>query len=197
MLDFFIALFGGIYYAGKYINEKTSIEAANARSDALCKARQTDYDRFIAKMTNRELERKVEQDVYRGKYKELIEKVSMDVLAKGFARGLNLEDRHCRPFQMVNVYPNYRLLIAMASIGKLPYSVAAFGIRRPVDGDLWDIHAIFMEWIDKELQSHGVEPMVFQGEGLPSMAVNGVKVYAKDAQRRHGCYGWYSMRLFL
>ena len=197
MLDFFIALFGGIYYAGKYINEKTSIEAANKRNQERLDLMTSDSQEFVDKMTDRGLERKIKQDIYRGKYKELISKVSDGVLAEAFARGINLCDDRCRPFTMRGIYPDYQLLIVMASIGKLPYSVASFGIRRPLNGDLWDVHAIFMEWLDKELQSHGVEPMVFQSESPPYMSTTGVRVFAKNARRVYGTFGWFSIRLHL
>lgn len=197
MLDFFIALFGGIYYAGKYINEKTSIEAANKRNQERLDLMTSDSQEFVDKMTDRGLERKIKQDIYRGKYKELISKVSDGVLAEAFARGINLCDDRCRPFTMREICPDYQLLIVMASIGKLPYSVASFGIRRPSNGDLWDVHAIFMEWLDKELQSHGVEPMVFQSESSPYMSVTGVRVFAKNARRVYGTFGWFSIRLHL
>lgn len=197
MLDFFIALFGGAYYAGKYIHDKSVSDAADIRNKAMLNSIQSDYDRFINRMTDEALEQRMKQDVYRGKYKELIEKVTNEVFAKAAAKGINLLDDQCRAFEMVKVYPDYRLLIAMASVEKLPRSVAMFGISRPMRGELWGVHAIFMDWLDKELQSHGVEPMVFQSELQQSMSVTGVKVYARNAQMCHGKFGWFSARMFL
>ena len=197
MLDFFIALFGGLYYAGKYINDKAAGEAADRRNNARCESIKSDYDKFLAKVTDRELERRAKREAYSDKNKELVEKVVSDLYAKAKYLKINTENDHGYQYKMVDVYPDHRVLIIMASMGKLPYSVASFGINRPAfKRDVWDLHALFMDWVDKELQSHGVEPMVFQSEMQQKMSITGVPVLARNAQMCCGRFGWWSMRLF-
>lgn len=198
MLDFFIALFGGIYFGGKYLMDKAENEAIDRHNTARCESMRADYNRFIAKMTSEELERQAKRGAYSEKYKGLIDKVVSDLFTKAKSKGINTEDDYGRQYKMVDIYPDFRILIIMASMGKLPRSVASFGINRPpFKRDAWDLHALFMDWVDKELQSHGVEPMVFQSEMQQNMAITGVPVLAKNAQKCCGRFGWWSMRLFL
>ena len=194
MLGFFIALFGGIFYGSKYLSEKAAGEAADRRTDALCESMKSDYDRFLNKMTDKELERHAKREAY----SDLIEKVVSDLYAKAKDLKINIENDYGYKYKMVDICPYYRVLIIMASMGKLPYGVASFGISRPsFERDIWDIHALFMDWLDKELQSHGIEPMVFQSDAQKSMAITGVPVLARKGQMCTGKFGWWSMRLFL
>ena len=198
MLGFFIALFGGIFYGSKYLSEKAAGEAADRRTDALCESMKSDYDRFLNKMTDKELERHAKREAYSEKYNDLIEKVVSDLYAKAKDLKINIENDYGYKYKMVDICPYYRVLIIMASMGKLPYGVASFGISRPsFERDIWDIHALFMDWLDKELQSHGIEPMVFQSDAQKSMAITGVPVLARKGQMCTGKFGWWSMRLFL
>ena len=198
MLDFFIALFGGIYYGGKYLKDKAEVEAIDRRNTALISDTRADYDRFISKMTDKTLEREVRKELYSEKYKGYIDNVIKEVLDEARARGYELPNERDDTFRMIHLFPKHRILIAMASLGKLPYDVASFGIYRPpLHREHWEAHALFMDWLDKELQSHGVEPMVFQSELQPKMWQTGVKVLAKDAQMCCGHFGWWSNRLWL
>lgn len=197
MFGLFVALFGGLYYGARYVSDKAASERADREIQANCDRMKNDLDQWRRKMVDKDLEFKIQREINMGQHRETIDKVVNGVFDKAKSLGYDMRDVYNRPYQMVDIYPKYRILIMMALRGKLPADVAECGIKRPWQREVWKFHDLFMEWLDKELQSHGVEPMLFQGKGLPNMKNTGVKTLARSAPDRGGTYCWWPMRMWV
>lgn len=199
MFGFFIALFGSIYLYMRYASDKGDSHAAQLNAEATESRMRADYDKWIGKMSDRDLERCITEKIHSKEYLELTDSVLGNIINESKIRGYQIPTGEAYDIIMSSVCPNSRVIIAMASVGKLPYNIASWGISTCARSEFWGIQKLFIDWIDDELQSHGVEPMVFQGFREPRICHSKFsdKILAKNIKLHTGRFGWWSNRVNL
>lgn len=98
------------------------------------------------------------------------------------------------------IYEDRILLVMMAKMGKLPWQVADYGIDciganyNTLERRRFQRQHEFLMWVDEQLQSHGIEPMLFKKSSEPLQKTD----LAKDVvEARMGKYCWWSGRCYV
>ena len=147
MFEFFLALFGGLYYGTKMVNEKSQTRKADARTKELIDTLNSDFNSWIHRVTNEKLEYEIQffkDSTFAAIYNRIINEAKVsDVTTDMLIMGL------------------------LAQHGKIPKTIAERGIHSRGVWDYaeklrWQEQRNFMLWYDKELKSHGInEPILF------------------------------------
>ena len=183
MFEFFLALFGGIYYASKMCNEKSQSRKADIRNQAIIGTLNKDLDSWMRKVTNEKLEYEI--------------KFTSDSAINA------IHDRIINEAKIESVSPDMIIMGLLAQHGKIPKEIAERGIHSRGIWDYaeklrWQEERKFMLWYDKELGKHGVkEPLLFvDGTSEHSVRLN-ISVAAPVAETTKmigGRYFWKPMR---
>lgn len=162
MLELFIALFGGAYYGFKLHNEKQKSKAADEANEQRIAAMRTDLSVWLAKVTDADLEYEVDKLIGGSSINEIYGEMA-PVLSQIMPEIKNVYD-----FRGSIFYKHLSLikLVLMAQHGKIPRSAALCGIRSPAVYDKIEIRKwkqvySIMSWVDRELEKHGIEAMIF------------------------------------
>lgn len=202
MFEFFIALFGGTYYATKVHKEKSKGVAQDKKNNLFISRMQNDMYLWLEKVTDKKLEDKIDSyinspdnivDIY-SKMQPIISKM------RCFSNVVDIDSF------ITNVYASPQLIkrALMALHGKIPVKDAEFGMRSP---DVYNQHEIyewnknheFMKWLDKELEKHGIEPLVFvNGSDVATVTrTERAQVVNMVTRPIGGVYFWWSGRLHI
>ncbi len=164
MLDLFIALFGGAYYASKIGSDKSVHKKAAILRKSEIEQMKSDYYSWQDLVVDEGLERKFAQEMTLNPDKtfetikaELNDIKIFELLGSycDFVHQCSEEWEKLIPIRML-----------MAKKGKLSKKDSWIAILSPpVSNEIcrrqWERHHEFMKWLDSELQTHGVEPKVF------------------------------------
>lgn len=185
MFEFFIALFGGIYYSFKIVNENHKIKEADKRAQRFIDELQQDNERWIGCVVDSELEYTIRSKLYGDDIE-------------------NMKSRILNEAQLSYVYPDMVVMGLMAQKAKIPKRIAEYGIgSRGVwdyaEQQRWADQRRFMIWYDKELRRNGLrEPLLFvDGVNGPKVRQNiSVASPVTDTSRViGGKYFWAPMRI--
>lgn len=185
MFEFFIALFGGAFWGGKYIKERSAINSSHKAYESSMIMRETRKAEFESKVIDRELEADLEEFIYdTGNYdivwKEVLEAfnempwkaeedkficLTPQAVEIAFGKGTFTKK------QREEIAANHRkqaLRIMMANRGKLMQNDAQFGIQTSGYGaptvrqaeQLNRGTANFILWINEKLKEHGIDERV-------------------------------------
>lgn len=200
MLDFFIALFGGIFYGAKYLSDKSAGEAADKQIKNWVDTMKSDHDKWLNQVTDSEMEKKIKQRFSEGVRFPEASEVATEIVTKAREFDYWLPNKNSSDLiNMIQIEPhNFELIVIMAKRGKLPFDIAFSGLSRPCGkaSNYWDAYNLWIEWLDKELQSHGIEEMLWHSDCAKKLGNGGIKELAKDAHG-HGRYFWYSNRFMV
>ncbi len=200
MLAFFIALFGGIYILIRCAIENGEKEAADRHTQNWIDTMKSDYEKWLNTVTDQTMERKIKQRMSEGVSFPEVEEVASEIINKAKERDYWIPNKnHSDLFNMFQIEPHdFKMIVIMAKRGKLPYNIASFGLQRPCGAaaNYWEAHNLWIKWLDDELQSHGIEEMLWHYIGSNKLGNGGVKELAKDAHG-HGTYYWYSNRFMV
>ena len=147
MLEFFLALFGGLYYGAKMCNEKSQSRKADARNQEIINTLNRDFDTWIHRVTNEKLEYEI----------QFTSDSTINVIYNRIVTEAKIE----------SVTPDMIIMGLLAQHGKIPKKIAERGIHSHGIWDYaeklrWQEQRKFLLWYDKELQSHGInEPLMF------------------------------------
>lgn len=144
MLEFFIALFGGLFYGTKYASEKSEINAIRRENESKSNASRVNKEDWMAKVVDKELEMQLEDFIYHSEnYNAVWQEVSAafaempwnrdrilmcfspDDVVRAFGKGVFTKK------ERENIAKNHRkeaLRIMMANRGKLCQFDAEYGI---------------------------------------------------------------------
>ena len=202
MLEFFIALFGGLFYGIKIHEDKKQSKIADERFNKTFGDMKSDFDRWIVKVVDEKLEDEIDDLVCNLQNRQNI----YDTIAPSLS-GFLPEIKNFDDFSH-SVYNNSRVLkfILMAQNGKIPKDEAECGIRSPGVYDekerkKWMYFHTVMLIVNNELIRNGVEPMVFsRGDEISHIQFNAnARSYAIPIAQVYspigGKYYWWSCRL--
>lgn len=172
MFEFFIALFGGIYYGGKYAKEKSQKRASDdwrKNRDATIGSLRLRYE------ANYELEKWAEDFVASGKhYDEICEwfaddfqyvfgndwKTKLKIPQQGFPTMVHLYGKQEYHWRMPSAHVMWVCNLLLAKKGKMSYWVITWGF--PVGGIYEkDMSIKFVERIERQLMNAGVQGVRF------------------------------------
>ena len=147
MFEFFLALFGGLYYGTKMVNEKSQTRKADAQNQEVINALNRDFDTWIRRVTNEKLEYEI----------QFTSNSTINAI----------HDRIVTEAKIEAVTPDMIIMGLLAQHGKIPKRIAERGIHSHGIWDYaeklrWQEQRKFMLWYDKELGAHGIEePLLF------------------------------------
>lgn len=147
MFEFFLALFGGLYYGTKLCNEKHQLEKADERNKETINSLNNDFDGWIRRVTNEKLEYEIQ--------------FTSDSAVNA------IHNRIVNEAKITTVTPDMIIMGLLAQHGKIPKTIAERGIHSRGIWDYaeklrWQEQRKFMLWYDQELGKHGVkEPLLF------------------------------------
>lgn len=183
MFEFFIALFGGAYYAGRHQIEKQRNENADVRNRILIQNLSRDYEDWVSSVVDIKLEYN-------------ISKLSDDEIEKMAQRIIN---EAC----IETITPEMVVMGLLAQKAKIPKNVADYGVRSRgvwdyAEQQMWTEQRRFMLWYDKELRRNGLqEPMLFV-DGVNEVNVrhniNVANPITNTSRMVGGRYFWKPMR---
>lgn len=199
MFDLFLALFGGAYYAARIGAEKSEHKRISRESDIRIKNMNSDFDRWVLTMSDEKLEYDLKNELQNNPT-SLFETIKSEINALeifkpvddyfGFMSQCNEKWEKLVPMRML-MAKNIKLLKDDAWT-----SYTSPGIWDYAEKLKWQRHHKFMMWLDKELQSHGVEQMYFVDNTKKYEARNGGgEVLSNIFQPIYGIYFWKSARL--
>lgn len=199
MVDLFVALFGGLYYACKIGSEKSKSKAADKEATQRIENMRSDMRRFANKVIDEHLENEVDSFIKSGNVEAIYREV-MPILSKikGYE---NVTDTMSF---IRNVYADRPTIkrALMAPHGKIPYDDAVYWMRSPgvcneQEIIKWKRNHEFMKWLNSELQKHGVEPMVFVNGKDEYIVRQTRNIHQVNAMSNpvHGLYFWWSGRM--
>lgn len=165
MFDILLALFGGTYIASRVGIEKLAHKSASMSFEIEYKRDRENYERWLSSVVDEELEYTLKRD-YNKSFEEIIDDINGLELyppISSFCDYLIASGRAEFKGKWEFKIPDR---IMLAKRGKILKHDAENGIHSPGIWDYpekqrWIRHHKFMMWLDKELQSHGVEPMFF------------------------------------
>lgn len=155
MWEFFIALFGGLFYGNKYRNEKSTSKLAQETSSNLIQTHQDELESWIRKSTDKQLEKELRSLIERATDEEIIGALS----EIGWNGEMSQDPER-------NKEDALRLL--MSSKGKLLYSDASYGINSHYGKDPESRNEALLNmrsynivmFINKQLKRYGIiEPI--------------------------------------
>ena len=184
MFEFFLALFGGIYYGGRLANQTHKLKEADKRTQELINNLHRDNEQWIHRVIDTKLEYNVnklpaeetEKMKARILYEAKVETVTDDMVFMGL----------------------------LAQKAKIPKSIAEEGIR---SRGIWDYaeqqrcneQRRFMIWYDKELRRNGLEePLLFVdgvNESKVRHNINVASPVTSTSRMIGGRYFWAPMRV--
>lgn len=204
MLEFLIALFGGL----KYFAEKAEFEEAQSDYERRAKAHYRREEVWLAKVIDKNLENQLEDFIYhRENYDAVWQEVSeafaempwnKDRTRMYFSPDDVARDFGVRKFtkkERENIAANHRqeaLRIMMARRGKLCYYDAYWGIENTgylapttlMMNQLNENTSRFILWINTQLKKHGIDEKVY-------IEVAGGSAYPVESSlQRQGKYMW-------
>ena len=199
MFELFIALFGGLYYAIRIGSEKSAHKQISRENDMRRSNMSEDYDRWVAAMMDKKLEYYFEGELLNNP-SPLFETIKFEINNLGIFKPVNnyFEFKSQCTQGWEKLIP---LRMLMAKQGKLrgddayctTNSPRPYGYSGQVE---WHRHHKFMMWLDKELQSHGVEQMYFIEIAKHHEArYGGGEILANVIEPVWGKYFWRSARL--
>lgn len=184
MFEFFLALFGGVYYGGKLANEKHKLKEADKRNQKFVGELQRDNEQWLRKV----VDIKLEYD---------ISKLSDDEIERMKLRILN-------EVHLDTVSPEMIIMGLLAQKAKIPKKIAEHGIYSRgiwdyAEQQRWAEQRRFMIWYDKELRHNGLqEPLLFV-DGVNANAVrhniNLASPVTATSRVIGGRYFWAPMRI--
>ena len=183
MLEFFLALFGGLYYGAKMCNEKSQSRKADARNQEIINTLNRDFNAWINRVTNEKLEYEIQ--------------FTSDSAINA------IHNRIVNEAEIEAVTPDMIIMGLLAQHGKIPKEIAERGIYSRGIWDYaeklrWQEERNFMLWYDKELSTHGVkEPLLFVDGVNASSARFDISVatpISVDNKIIGGRYFWEPMR---
>jgi len=147
MFEFFLALFGGLYYGTRLCSERHKTKKLDAQTEALINTLKSDYEAWMRKVTNEKLEYEIQNSS-----DSTITEIHNRILSEA---------------KISSVTPDTLTMGLLAQHGKIPKSIADHGIHSRGIWDYaeklrWQEQRKFLLWYDKELRSHGIkEPLMF------------------------------------
>ena len=185
MLDFFIALFGGAYYGRKYAREKSKSKKAEQDTQQWIIAMQSDYDNWIRKVVDEQLE-------------YIVGQVHTDD-----ERVVKARERIKKEAHISFVSEEMILMAMLAQRKKIPKNIAENGIFSKgiwdyAERQKWEEERKFLLWYDNELRKNGLlEPLLFV-DGVNANKVrhniNVATPITNASQVIGGRYFWKPMR---
>lgn len=205
MFDLFLALFGGAYYASKIGNEKIAHKRASDKHDIIINNAKIDFDNWISNVVDEELEYNLGKEL-KTNPEVCFQKIIDDVNELGLYPHINSynELRSAINTSEFGAQWEYKIpmRMLMAKSGKILKNDAWFSITSPrlfdyAEKQRWIRHHKFMTWIDKELQSHGIEPMLFWCNHNISPLLGEKSQPVSDIKNpTYGIYYWKSNRFY-
>ena len=201
MFDLFLALFGGAYYAARIGSEKSEHKQMSRLSDERIRQRKTNFDNWISTMVDEELEYNISKKLKcrpEEVFAEIVDDINeLDLYQKSISSYSDfLSEAHNSGFYFM-WEDKIPIRMLMAKRGKLLKDDAWFSFRSPgiwnyEEKQKWIRHHKFMLWLDRELQSHGVEPMQFvAGAALSDAKYTGIGQQLTDIKNPiGGTYFW-------
>lgn len=183
MLDFFIALFGGAYLAGRYGTEKHSQKLADQRTQEWINKLNSDYNLWVSRVVDDELEYKVNH-CSADKFQAMRENVRRET-------GID------------NVADDIVIMGLLAQKAKIPRKIAIFGIRSfglwdYEERQKWQSQRKLLTWYDKELRRNGLqEPLLFVDGNNAANVRHNINLASPITATSHmvgGTYFWAPMR---
>lgn len=147
MFEFFLALFGGLYYGGRLANEKHTMKQTNIKTQKWIDEMKRDYDQWINKVVDIKLEYEMSR-----RDSEAVEKMELRIRNEA---------------NITQVYDYMILMGLLAQKGKIPREIADSGVRSRgiwdyAEQQMWHEQRRFMIWYDNELRRNGLqEPLLF------------------------------------
>lgn len=199
MFDLFLALFGGAYYASKIGSEKSAHKMISRESDIKINNMNKDFKGWVSSMVDKKLEYYFEGELLNNP-SPLFETIKSEINDLGIFKPVDsyFEFKSQCAQGWEKIVP---LRMLMAKQGKLrggdaycaPNSPIPYGYPGQME---WRRHHKFMMWLDKELQSHGVEQMYFIEKTKYYEARNGGgEILFNVTEPIYGEYFWKSARL--
>lgn len=181
MWEFFIALFGGLFYAGKYHSEKSATKSAISKNNDLTQTYIENRDLWREKTTDECLEKELRSLMERATDTEISEALA----GIGWSGEMSPNPER---------YKQDALRLLMSSKGKLLYRDAAFGIRSHYGKDpetraeaLLNVRSYnIVMFINENLKRYGIdEPMYVQRTIYHPLH--------EKSSHVSGCYMWKPM----
>lgn len=183
MFEFFLALFGGLYYGTKLCNEKHQLKKADERNKEIINTLNRDFESWMHRVTNEKLEYEIQF-------------TSDSAITEIYNRIIN-------ETKISRVTPDMIIMGLLAQHGKIPKTIAERGIHSRGVWDYaeklrWQEQRKFMLWYDQELRTHGVkEPLLFvDGVNERSVRFNSsvASPISQGTKMIGGRYFWAPMR---
>lgn len=183
MFDFFLALFGGLYYGAKICNEKSQIRKADARNQEIINTLNRDFDAWIHRVTNEKFEYEIQ--------------FTSDSAINA------IHNRIINEAKIEAVTPDMIIMGLLAQHGKIPKKIADRGIHSRGIWDYteklrWQEQRKFMLWYDLELRKHGIkEPLLFVdgiNEHSARFNISVAHPITENTKMIGGRYFWAPMR---
>lgn len=205
MFDLFLALFGGAYYATKIRSEKRAHKKIEQNRKERTDSATEDFNHWVTLMVDEDLEYRIPL-MLKQNPELTFSKIADDVNQIGIYPQVKSYDEllyaiRNSEFKLKDEEKNI-IRMLLAKEGKLMKDDAWFSFLSP---EIWDYtekqrwirHHKFMKWLDKELQSHGVEPMLFwcNHKKAPLSGENGTPIDSID-EPTYGLYYWNSSRFY-
>lgn len=208
MIEFFIALFGGLYYGNKYASETSKIKAAQRDYEHNSNVYFSRKEEWMSRVVDKELEIQLEDFISRKEnYNAVWQEVSAAFAEMPWNNGRNLmcfsPDDVIKAFgkgkftkkERENISKNHRkeaLRIMLARRGKLCYldadiGIANCGFSAPTTLQMrqWNGNSSrFVLWINDQLKKHGIDEDLFI-ETTPNSAFP-----LASSLTRNGTYKW-------
>lgn len=186
MFEFLIALFGGLYYSGKYINEKSTHRKIDIQTKRRIDEMRSDFDGWFKCVVDDKLEYEIMSTP-----KDIFE---------------NMRQRIYKEANLQIVSDDMVVMGLLAQKAKIPKSIAQSGIPSRGIWDyseklMWAEQRKFLLWYDNELRKNGLsEPMLFV-DGVNANEVrhniNLATPIAKGTQMIGGRYFWAPIRGYI
>ena len=183
MFEFFLALFGGLYYTGKYCNEKSTLKKFDTRNKKLFDELDAENESWLKKVVDEKLEFEIK-----------------------FCADNTINDMYARIIteaKVTSVSPDMIVMGLLAQKGKIPKRIAEKGIHSRGVWDYeeklqWKEQRKFLLWYDRELGKNGIkEPLLFvNGVNEHNVRFNMSSVHpiANCTEMIGGRYFWEPMR---
>ena len=197
MLEFFLGLFGGLFYGTKLYKDKKRSKKVDADNQQTIIKMKADLDVWLKKVVDVKYEDKLDAMIDdKSKHQEVFDLISHSI---------------CRIMPEVKTADDFRgcvldnpeiiKLILMSQRGKVPKQIAQYGFRSPSvfnDNEIKKWRQIYsvMSLVDRELSKYNIEAMIFSDGSEVGLArfTGNARAIGDVRTPVGGVYYWWSCR---
>ena len=197
MLEFFIGLFGGLFYGTKLHKDKTRSKKANEANQQMIAEMKADLDRWLSKVVDKKFESELDEIIAYPSNRQAIFDLISHLITRIIPEIKSVDD-----FQgSVCNNPEIIKLILMSQRGKIPQQIAQYGLRSPAvfnddEKKKWKQIYSVMSSVDRELSKYNIEAMIFSDGSEVGLArfTGNARAIGDVRTPVGGVYYWWSCR---